>query len=86
MRSWGEEELDLHSLTVDEALLKLDPYLDAVFRAGLRRVWVVHGKGTGTLRREVRRRLDSHPLVKRYRPADLSHGGQGATLVELADW
>ena len=85
MRSEGEE-LDLHSLTVDEALLKLDPYLDIAFRAGLRRVWVVHGKGTGTLRREVRRRLDSHPLVKRYRTADPNHGGQGATLVELADW
>jgi len=81
-----DEELDLHRLTVDEALVALESYLDAAFRAGLRRVWVIHGKGTGALRREVRRCLSSHPLVKGYSAADRYHGGAGVTQVELSDW
>ena len=50
-----KEEIDLHRLTVDEALPKLDDFLHAAFRAGLYRVWVVHGKGSGVLRQEVGR-------------------------------
>lgn len=79
------EEIDLHRLTVDEAIPILDDYLNASFRAGLYRVWVVHGKGTGVLRQEVGRYLSKHPLVKAYRMADSSHGGYGATQVELSD-
>ena len=85
MRPIGEE-LDLHRLTVDEALPKLDEFLHAVFQAGLYRVWVIHGKGSGVLRQEVRRYLSKHPLVKSYAPADRYHGDIGATQVELSDW
>lgn len=85
MRPVGAE-LDLHGLTVDEALLKLETYLDAAYKAGLRRVWIVHGKGTGILRWEVRRWLGSHPLVRRYASADPYHGGDGATEVHLNEW
>ncbi len=46
------EELDLHRNTVDEAIPRLDSFLHTAFQAGLHRVWVVHGKGTGTLREE----------------------------------
>jgi len=81
-----EEELDLHSLTVEEALPKLDELLYAAYQSGLYRVWVVHGKGTGILRREVGRHLANHPLVKSYGPADPSHGGIGATRVDLREW
>jgi len=81
-----EEELDLHSLTVEEALPRLDELLYAAYQSGLYRVWVVHGKGTGILRREVGRHLANHPLVKSYGPADTSHGGIGATQVELREW
>ena len=80
------EELDLHRLTVDEAISRLEEFLHAAFRAGLRRVWLVHGKGTGALRREVGRYLSGHPLVKSYGPADRRHGGIGVTQVELSDW
>jgi DNA mismatch repair protein MutS2 len=80
------EELDLHRLTVDEALPQLEEFLNTAFRAGLRRVWLVHGKGTGVLRREVGRYLSGHPLVKSHGPADSRHGGIGATQVELSDW
>ncbi len=85
MRPIGEE-LDLHRLTVDEALPKLDEFLHAAYQAGLYRVRVVHGKGTGILRREVGRYLAKHPLVRSYGPADHHHGGIGATQVELSEW
>lgn len=78
------DELHLRRLTVDEALLKLDKYLDDAFVAGLYQVRVIHGKGTGTLRRVVREKLAKHPLVKLYRPAGYDEGGAGVTIVELA--
>lgn len=80
------EELDLHRLTVDEALPKLDEFLHAAYQAGLYRVRIVHGKGTGILRREVGRCLANHPLVRSHGPADRYHGGIGATQVELSEW
>lgn len=81
-----EEELDLHRHTVEEALPRLDEFLHSAFRSGLQRVWIVHGKGTGTLRQEVSRHLSGHSLVKSFRPADRHHGGPGATEVQLSDW
>ena len=80
-----KEEIDLHRLTVDEAIPRLDEFLHTAFRAGYYRVWIVHGKGSGILRREVGRYLSKHPLVRSYRPADSQHGGVGATQVELSD-
>ena len=80
-----EEEIDLHRMTVDEALPKLDDFLHAAFRAGLYRVRVVHGKGSGILRQEVGRFLSRHPLVRFHRLADRYHGGNGATEVELSE-
>ena len=85
MRPIGEE-LDLHRLTVNEALTRLDQFLNTAFQTGLYRVRIVHGKGTGILRQEVRRYLSRHPLVKSHRPADRYHGGAGATQVELSEW
>ncbi len=82
----GEEELDLHRLTVEEAIPRLEQFLYASFQAGLCRIWVVHGRGSGVLRREVRRYLKGHPLVKSFSTADGQHGGIGATQVELSDW
>ena len=78
-------ELRLRHLTVDEALPKLDQYLHDVFMAGLIQVRVIHGKGTGTLRLVVRRELKKHPLVKSFRPGEYGEGGEGVTIVELAE-
>lgn len=79
-------EILLRHLTVDEALLKLDEALHEAFRDGLYEVRVVHGKGgTGILKREMRRRLDTHPLVKSYRLGGRGEGGLGVTVVELAE-
>jgi len=77
-------EVHLRQLTADEALLKLDKYLNDAFMAGLYQVRVIHGKGTGTLRQVVREQLAKHPLVKSYRPGGYGEGGAGVTIVELA--
>ena len=76
-------EVHLRRLTTDEALLKLDKYLNDAFMTGLYHVRVVHGKGTGTLRQLVRKQLAKHPLVKSYRPGGYGEGGAGVTIVEL---
>lgn len=77
------DELHLRRLTVDEALLQLDKYLNDAFMAGLYQVRVVHGKGTGTLRQAIWEQLKNHSLVKSYRPGDYGEGGVGVTMVEL---
>lgn len=79
------DELHLRHLTLDEALPRLDKYLNDAFMAGLYRVKIIHGKGTGTLRQAVRKILDKHPLVSSYRPAGYGEGGAGVTIVELAE-
>ena len=79
-----KNEIRLRHLTVDEALLKLDQYLNDAFMAGLYQVKVIHGKGTGTLRQAVSQRLARHPLVNSYRAGDYGEGGEGVTIVELA--
>ena len=79
-------EIDLHGMTVDEALPRVDEFLHAAYEAGLYRVWVIHGKGTGVLRREVKNYLRKHPLVISQRTAESRNGGMGATEVELRDW
>jgi DNA mismatch repair protein MutS2 len=78
------DELHLRHLTLDEALPKLDQYLNDAFMAGFYQVKIIHGKGTGTLRQAVRKILDKHPLVDSYRPAVYGEGGAGVTVVELS--
>jgi DNA mismatch repair protein MutS2 len=78
-------ELRLRRLTVDEALWRLDQYLNDAFMAGLVSVRIVHGKGTGTLRRSVHESLSRHPLVKSYRLGDYGEGDYGVTIVELTN-
>lgn len=80
-----QEEIDLHRLTVDEVIPRIDDFLYAAYQTGHLRVWVVHGKGSGVLRQEVRRYLSKHPLVRSYREADSGHGGYGSTQVELTE-
>jgi len=84
-RTTTKDEVLLRHLTVDEALPKLDQYLHDAFMAGLYQVRIIHGKGTGTLRRVVQERLARHSLVKSYRPGDYGEGGDGVTIVQLAE-
>jgi DNA mismatch repair protein MutS2 len=77
-------ELDLRGLTVDEALLLIDQRLDEAARAGVGELRIIHGKGTGTLRRAVREMLSKHALVHAHTAAAPRAGGDGVTVVELA--
>ncbi len=77
-------ELSLRGLPVEDALPRLDKHLNDAYLSGLPWVRIVHGKGTGALRRAVRQFLDEHPLVVGYRSGDLEEGGDGVTIAELA--
>jgi DNA mismatch repair protein MutS2 len=76
-------ELRLIGRTTDEARDLLEKYLDDAFLAGLPSVRVIHGKGTGALRRAVEELLASHPLITSHRPGEPHEGGAGATVAEL---
>ena len=76
-------ELDLHAMTVDEAIPLLHDYLNDACLAGLKEVRIVHGKGTGTLRQAVMRDLKKHPLVKSFRIGGRFEGSTGATVAFL---
>ena len=75
--------LDLRGARVDEALSALDGYLNDASVAGLDRVTVIHGLGTGALRDAVRMESAGHPLVKSIRPGERGEGGDGVTVVTL---
>jgi len=74
-------ELHLRGMTLDEALPDLEDYLDQAYLSGLPWVRIVHGKGTGVLRRGVRQTLERSPLVKTFKSAEPADGGDGVTVV-----
>ena len=76
-------ELHLIGRTTDEARDLLEKYLDDAFLAGLTTVRIIHGKGTGALRRAVEDVLGGHPLIAEHRPGAASEGGGGATVATL---
>ena len=75
--------VDLRGLASDDALDHLDRHLDSAWRAGLPWVHVIHGKGTGVLRRSVRMMLGEHPLVTTYEGGEPNEGGEGVTIARL---
>ena len=75
--------LDLRGARVDEALEALSRYLDDAALAGLDKVLIIHGMGTGAVRTAVRATAADHPLVRSIRPGERGEGGDGATIVEL---
>ncbi len=78
-------EVDLRGLTVDEALEKVDKYLDDASLAGAPSVRIIHGKGTGALRKAVTDHLKHHRLVSSYRLGGLGEGGDGVTVAKLTE-
>jgi DNA mismatch repair protein MutS2 len=76
-------ELHLRGLRVDEATPRLEKYIDDAYRAQAPFVRIVHGKGTGTLRKVVHQFLRDHPLVSSYRVGEQGEGGTGVTVVKF---
>lgn len=74
-------EINLLGCTVDEAIAKLDKYLDDAYLAHLPSVRVVHGKGTGALRNAVQSHLKRLKYVKEYRLGEYGEGDAGVTIV-----
>lgn len=78
-------EVNVIGLSVDEALPRVDKFLDESALADRHSIRVIHGFGQGTLRKAVAGLLDGHPHVASFRLGDAREGGAGATIVELRD-
>jgi len=76
-------EVNLIGMTVDEAIVELEKYLDDAFLAGLDTVRIIHGKGTGALRRGVHEYLRGNRHVRSFALAERTEGGEGVTVVTL---
>jgi DNA mismatch repair protein MutS2 len=77
-------EADMRGMRVEEALRVLDKYLDDALLAGLREVRIIHGMGTGALRKNLIPFLKDHPLVHATRPGGSHQDNLGVTIVEMA--
>ncbi len=83
VKSGISEILDLRGYRIAEAIEKADKHLDDAALAGLKFVSIIHGKGTGALRKAVTEMLSEHPHVANFRLGQQNEGGQGITIVEL---
>lgn len=75
--------VDLRGMDGQEAEYTVDKYLDEAYLAGLPEVSIIHGKGTGILRKVINDLLKAHPHVKNYRLGEYGEGGSGVTIVQL---
>lgn len=76
-------ELDIRGFASDEGIMELDRFLDEAVLAGAETVTIIHGKGTGVLKKAVRAHLRSHPSVATSRPGLYGEGEDGVTVVEI---
>ncbi len=79
----GKNEIDLRGLLGDEAIAQVERFLDDAIVAGLHRVDIIHGKGTGALRKRIAEFLKTYPHVQSFRLGEWNEGGSGVTVVEL---
>ncbi len=76
-------ELDLRGERFEDAMMRVEKYLDDALLAGYSQVSIIHGKGTGALRKGVLQLLKTHPHVKSSKMAGMNEGGLGNTIVEF---
>ena len=81
----ADEEINLIGCTVEEATRRVDKFLDQAALAGASQIRIIHGHGTGALRRGLAEFLKTHPLVEAIRFEAEDRGGQAITLVELKE-
>jgi DNA mismatch repair protein MutS2 len=79
--SW---EINVIGLRVDEALPIVEKAIDQALLSGLPSIGIIHGKGTGRLRKGIWEFLTGHPLVRRFQLGEARFGGEGVTMVEMA--
>ena len=79
----ADTRLDLRGMTVDDCLIELDRFIDRSLRTGLKEFTIVHGKGTGALRKAVTSYLKSSPFVESSRLGVYGEGEDGVTIVVL---
>jgi len=83
-KSYGiKTEIDCRGQLVDEAIGNIDKYIDDAYLAGLKKITIIHGKGTGALRSAVQNYLRMNSHVKSHRPGTYGEGETGVTIVEL---
>jgi len=76
-------KLDLRGLSGDEAIMKLDRFIDTMRLHRIHAAMILHGKGTGSLRQRTAEFLQQHNAVKSFRLGEWGEGGAGVTVVEL---
>lgn len=79
----AETKVDLRGMDSEEAIMTLDKYLDTAFRLGIGEFTVVHGKGTGVLRKAVQQHLKKNKFIKSYRLGTFGEGEDGVTIVQI---
>ena len=82
-RAAASMELDIRGMMTDEAECVVDRFLDEAVMGRLTQVTIIHGKGTGALRKAVHAQLKRHPYVKAFRLGVFGEGEDGVTVVEL---
>lgn len=76
-------EIDVRGENIEDAIVIIDKYLDDAALSSLATVRIIHGKGTGALRKGLHEYFRGHPHVKKYMKAAYNEGGDGATVIEL---
>ena len=76
-------EIDLRGMTVDEALVAVDRFIDDAYLNNLSQVHIIHGKGTGALRKAIKEKLSASKYIKQFYYAPANEGGDGATIAVL---
>ena len=79
----GKMELDIRGCACDEGVYQLDTFIDQAVMSNISTISIIHGKGTGLLRKAVHQRLKSHPSIKTFRLGVYGEGEDGVTIAEL---
>lgn len=79
----GKMELDIRGCACDDGVYQLDSFIDRAVMSNISTICIIHGKGTGLLRKAVHQRLKGHPSVKTFRLGVYGEGEDGVTIAEL---
>ena len=78
-------EVDLRGMASDEAIMELDKYIDNAVLSGINTITIIHGKGTGVLRKAVQAHLRGHKNINSYRTGTFGEGENGVTIAEIKE-